>query len=272
MNFKGETAFYTFKAVSGNHKLEVIFTTASVFIEASAGSDIGGKISPSGKVTVNCGAEQSFTMTPDDCYIIKDVLADGKSVMADIVFNGDVGAYTFSDVREKHALKAVFALRTFTLDIVTEGDGTGTFTAEYLDTDGNITETLSDLMPPIAVSCGSDVKLTANPECSDFVGWIEDGNLSGTGSMTWEDIRSDKTVTAAFDLIRRGDVNRDGNIDLKDVILAVQITVGAVITPPVIRSDNSEAEITVCADINGDKKIGLEEAVYDLNAVAGEMP
>jgi len=248
--------------------LEVGFAPVSLHIEAFTDSDIGGKISPSGKVAVNCGDEKSFTITPDDCYIIKDVLADGKSVMADIVFNGDVGAYTFSDVREKHALKAVFALRTFTLDVVTEGDGTGTFTAEYLDTDGNITETLSDLMPPIAVSCGSDVKLTANPECSDFVGWIEDGNLSGTGSMTWEDIRSDKTVTAAFDLIRRGDVNRDGNIDLKDVILAVQIAVGAM-TGPTVRSDDSGAEITVCADINGDKRIGLEEAVYDLKLVSG---
>ncbi len=268
VKFEGDTGSYTFSNVTANHTLEVSFTAASLHIEAFTDSDIGGKISPVGKVAVNCGAEQSFTITPDDCYVIKDVLADGKSVMSDILFDGDAGTYTFSDVREKHALKAVFALRTFTLDIITEGDGSGTFTVEYLGADGSSAKTLSGVMPPITLSCGSRMKITANPECSDFVGWLEDGNISGTEDMTWEDIRSDKTVAAAFDLIRRGDINKDGNVDLKDVILALQISAGAVTTPSVTRSDDSEAEITVCADINGDKKVGLGEAVYDLNLIA----
>ena len=58
-----------------------------------------------------------------------------------------------------------------------------------------------------------------------------------------------------------GDVDGSGKIDLRDVITAIKVCAG--MTPDGVNLES---------DVNGDKKIGLEEAVYDLNAVAGEMP
>src|SRR5262249_16852403 len=54
-------------------------TTSTTFtITASAGAN--GSISPSGSVVVTQGANQTFTITPNSCYHVSDVLVDGSSV------------------------------------------------------------------------------------------------------------------------------------------------------------------------------------------------
>jgi len=68
-------------------------------ITASAGP--GGSISPSGLVSVNDGANQSFQIIPDFGYIIIDVKVDGASV-------GKVSSYTFSNVSSDHTIEAIF--------------------------------------------------------------------------------------------------------------------------------------------------------------------
>ncbi|RZB30254.1 MAG: hypothetical protein SRB1_02534 [Desulfobacteraceae bacterium Eth-SRB1] len=60
-----------------------------------------------------------------------------------------------------------------------------------------------------------------------------------------------------------GDVNDDGNVNLTDAILALQVTVG--MNPAGIRSNYA----TSGADVNGDAKIGLAEVIYILQDVAG---
>jgi len=65
-------------------------------------------------------------------------------------------------------------------------------------------------------------------------------------------------VTGTFTPIP-GDVDRDGNVNLTDAILAIRICAG--ITP----------SVSICpeADVNGDGKIGLAEVVYILQKVSG---
>src|SRR5439155_7377974 len=58
-------------------------------LTASAGAN--GSISPSGTVSVNPGASQAFTITPNACYHVADVLVDGSSV-------GPVTSYTCTSV------------------------------------------------------------------------------------------------------------------------------------------------------------------------------
>src|SRR5207244_8970205 len=62
---KGAIASYTFSNVTANHTIAASFNLINYTITASAGS--GGSISPSGAVTVGCGASQSFTISPDAC-------------------------------------------------------------------------------------------------------------------------------------------------------------------------------------------------------------
>lgn len=66
---------------------------ASYVIMASA--SIGGGISPDKRVTVRSGADQTFTIKPDEGYVISDVLVDSESV-------GAVDSYTFRNVRSGH--------------------------------------------------------------------------------------------------------------------------------------------------------------------------
>jgi len=56
-----------------------------------------------------------------------------------------------------------------------------------------------------------------------------------------------------------GDVNHADGVDLKDVIQALRVTAGI----PLLSAD-----IFTDADVNGDKKIGLEEAIYGLQVAA----
>lgn len=60
-----------------------------------------------------------------------------------------------------------------------------------------------------------------------------------------------------------GDINGDGDVDLADAILVLQVLVG--MTSASIRPSYP----TSGADVNGDAKIGLEEARYILQYVAG---
>lgn len=69
-------------------------------IIATAGS--GGFITPSGNVTVNSGASQTFTIVPATGYYITVVLVDGSSV-------GAVASYTFTNVTADHTIRATFA-------------------------------------------------------------------------------------------------------------------------------------------------------------------
>jgi len=61
----------------------------------------GGSISPSGIITVTEGANQTFTITPDNCYEIDEVLVDGGSV-------GAVSAYPFTDIQADHTIEVSF--------------------------------------------------------------------------------------------------------------------------------------------------------------------
>jgi hypothetical protein len=67
-------------------------------ITAAAGE--GGTISPA-TANVASGKNQTFTITPNAGYKVKDVLVDGKSV-------GAVSSYTFSKVDAAHTIAATF--------------------------------------------------------------------------------------------------------------------------------------------------------------------
>lgn len=66
-----------------------------------ASSDSNGSISPSERVSVRHGRDQSFTITPNKGYEIAKVLVDGKSV-------GAVESYTFKSVTKNHTIEAIF--------------------------------------------------------------------------------------------------------------------------------------------------------------------
>ncbi len=86
------------------------FTLKTYAITATAGT--GGTITPSGTVTVNHGANQTFTITPDLNYSVSDVLIDrssGSSV-------GPVLTYIFTNVTTSHAISVSFTVSDYDSD------------------------------------------------------------------------------------------------------------------------------------------------------------
>ncbi len=86
-------------------------------ITATAGEH--GLISPNGAVSVNFGANQTFTITPDPGYHVADVLADGVSV-------GAVPTYQFTNVTVNHTISAMFAINSYTITASSGANGTVT--------------------------------------------------------------------------------------------------------------------------------------------------
>lgn len=103
----GSTEFDFGTAVTAAADIYASWTavTGTVYsITAVAGT--GGWINPSGYVTVNEGAEQSFAIMPNNGYRIKTVEVDGTDVTTAVTAAN--GVYTFNDVRGNHRIEANF--------------------------------------------------------------------------------------------------------------------------------------------------------------------
>ena len=95
-----------------DHLLGIIFklvpTIVTYDITASVGAN--GSISPPGVTSVNHGANQTYTITPDAGYHIVDVLVDGGSV-------GVVSSHPFTNVQATHTISATFAVGGVTVSL-----------------------------------------------------------------------------------------------------------------------------------------------------------
>ena len=87
--------------VNGAMNVTATFVLVTHTLTASAGAH--GGISPAGEVTVNDGADQSFTITPDAHCHIGDVVVDGHS-------QGPITSYNFTAVTQDHTITASFAV------------------------------------------------------------------------------------------------------------------------------------------------------------------
>ena len=73
--------------------------TYTVTVTAGA----GGSVSPSGPVSVNEGEDITFTITPDNGYIVANIHSDSAGVSL-----GATPNYTYYDVRSDNSLTVIF--------------------------------------------------------------------------------------------------------------------------------------------------------------------
>jgi formylglycine-generating enzyme required for sulfatase activity len=147
----------------------------------------------------------------------------------------------------KTAAITILVPSAFSLIISKSGSGTGTVTSD-----------------PAGINCGSDcnenyssgtsVTLSAAAEASSFIGW-SGGGCQGTGTCTVT-LNTDTTVIANFtkEPVGKGDINYDGQVNLADAVLSLQVIAG--ISPQQI--------VYKEADVNGDGKMGMAEVIYIL--------
>ncbi len=169
----GPVAEYGFLNVRESHTIAASFVEAGNIITATAGP--GGAITPSGPTLVACGADQAYTITPNPCYVIADVLVDGVSV-------GAVSGYTFTNVQASHTIAATFSLLSFTIE-ASAGAG------------GSITPIGS-----AAYACGSDQMFTISPEpCYAIADVLVDGlSVGPAGFFTFTNLQASHTISASF--------------------------------------------------------------------------
>ena len=173
----GAVASYSFSGVTADHTISASFTIKTYTIATSVSSG-SGIISPANP-TLNHGASQTFTITPDIGYHIIGVLVDNVSV-------GPLTSYTFTNVTNNHTISASFAINTYTATPSVSGiNGTISPTApQTVNYNGTTTFTLSPSTGYHAVMSGT---------CG--------GTLSGDGlSYTTNAVTANCTVIASFSI------------------------------------------------------------------------
>ncbi len=95
---------YQITNIDKDHEFTLKFIT-SVNITVVQGEN--GTITP-GTGLVNSGENKTFTITPNKDYKIKDVKADGVSVLNKVTINNGIGTYTFENVNKEHTITAEF--------------------------------------------------------------------------------------------------------------------------------------------------------------------
>ena len=141
----------------------------------NATADIGGSIYPNGTVSVSCGTNQTFTITPDACYLISDVIVDGQS-------QGPITQYTFPNVLADHSIRVQFSQKSYTIN-ATAGTGGSIYPS------GNV-----------SVSCGSDKRFVMIPDTYfKVLSVLVDGSDIGKAdNYTFTNITGDHTINVTF--------------------------------------------------------------------------
>jgi hypothetical protein len=126
-------------------------------------------------VSVNYGADQSFTIIPDAGYHLDDVLVDGSSV-------GAVGSYGFTNVTANHTITASFAINTYTITASAGANGS-------ISPSG-----------AVAVNHGDSQTFTITPDGGyNVANVLVDGvSVGAVTSHTFTNVTADHTISATF--------------------------------------------------------------------------
>jgi hypothetical protein len=233
----GSISSYTFSNITTNHTISVTFTLNSVAthtITSSAGAN--GTISPSGIVTVNSGANKTFTITPATNYKITDVTVDGSSV-------GIVNSYTFYNVTANHTISVNFAQNTLTTYTITATNGAnGAISPSGL----------------ITLKSGTNQIFTITPNTGyEITDVLVDGISKGKeNNYTFSNITANHTIEASFSLISNVTITSDKNEiggngqDTATITVKVTNTDGSPIGNKTIQETNPKIQ-TLITDTNG---------------------
>lgn len=172
----GALSSYTFFNVVSDHTISASFgvnvpNTHTITVSSST----NGSIEPSGAVTINEGASQTFTITPALNYHVVDVLVDGVSV-------GAVSNYTFNNVTSDHVISVSYALNLFTVTASADAHG-------MINPAGLMT-----------VNAGSDQLFTVTADHGYNVKdiYVDGVSVGAANTYTLTRISSNQNITASF--------------------------------------------------------------------------
>jgi hypothetical protein len=172
---------FTFTNVTAAHTISATFSLKTNAITASTGAN--GSITPLGVTAVNCGANQTYTITPStSCYQIATVLVDGVNNPTAV----SSGTFTFTNVTAAHTISATFSLKT---NAITASTGAN----------GSITP-----LGVTAVNCGANQTYTITPSTSCYqiatvlVDGVNNPTAVSTGTFTFSNVTAAHTISVTF--------------------------------------------------------------------------
>lgn len=195
---------YTIQNVTTEQTINATFTQISYTITASAGN--GGTISNVGSTSVNCGDDITYTITPDEGYMISDVIVDGQNI-------GTESSYLFTNVTSDHTISATF-------EIIPAGEVVIVINA---DTEGGSvsptgTQTITE---------GEDFTFTVTPDDCYEIGTVTvNGNevsLDENNSYTIANVTEPQSINATFNRLsyiitasasEGGTITPSGNVEV----------------------------------------------------------
>ncbi|MGC8576201.1 MAG: stalk domain-containing protein [Caldisericum sp.] len=192
----GAVQVYTFNNVISDHVLEAVFTLPSYTIQSS--NSIGGFISPSGNIQVLFGESKTFTIVPNEGYVIKDVKVDGISI-------GPFSQYTFDNINSDHTIFAEFE-KEFKATYITLTIGSKSATINGINTNLEVPATIIENRTYVPLrfiaeqmGCevnwdGSQRKITINNGANKIELWIGKSMALVNGKFTPIDSTNSKVV------------------------------------------------------------------------------
>jgi uncharacterized repeat protein (TIGR02543 family) len=189
----GASGTYIINGVLANHTITATFTinTFTLTVVQNAGGTITSSGLVNGVKTVNAGAIDTFTITPNANYHIVSVSDNGSSV-------GASGTYIINGVLANHTISATFAINTFTLTVVQSAGGT---------------ITSSGLVNGVkTVNAGDIDTFTITPDPDYHIVSVTDNGSSVGASGTYiiNGVLANHTISASF-AINTYTVTYDGN-------------------------------------------------------------
>jgi hypothetical protein len=185
-----ENEFYYFVVTAVNssglesgYSTEVMYESTSTVVTYAIISSSGpnGSITPLGTTTVTQGANQTYSISPDSNYHIKDVQVDGVSV-------GSVSEFIFSNVMSDHDIHATFeadqTIVTHTITASSEANGS--------ISPAGLTDVVS----------GSDITFNIAPIANYHIEDVQvDGvSVGALSAYTFFNVTADHAITAIFDI------------------------------------------------------------------------
>src|SRR5262245_33642399 len=173
---QGATPSFTFTNLKASHTIIATFILIPK-LTITAASSANGTITPSGAFKADCGADQTFSFSPNACYQIADVVVDGTS-------QGPVTSYTFTNIRTAHTIAASF-VHAATRDTITASAGPG----------GTI-----EPSGAIPVDCGTTKTFTVRHDaCYRILDVVVDGTSRGAVDVfSFPAISASHTISASF--------------------------------------------------------------------------
>ncbi|MBO4615509.1 MAG: choice-of-anchor J domain-containing protein, partial [Bacteroidales bacterium] len=173
---------YTINNITANQTVNVTFSQLSYTINATAGN--GGSISPAGQSTVNCGDDITYTITPNNGYMVASLTVDGQNV-------GSQSSYTFNDVDANHTISATFEqIPAGQITIVVNADAEG----------GTVTPTGTQ-----TITSGSNFTITVTPDNCHTIGAVTVNGtavtLNANNQYTIQNVTTEQTVNVTFNQI-----------------------------------------------------------------------